>query len=264
MPKTKEKSCMPAQKSMFVLLPPSEGKADGGLARTKWSPSQGAFGKILGAPRKAIAAALRDADGGSAALLGVSGKHLERAQSANSSLIGSPTLVACERYTGVVWSHLDLPTLTPAQHSFARDHIVVVSGLLGAVLGSDPTPDYRLKMGARVAVEKNPIQTMSKFWREPVTTAINNLCAGHIVVDVLPQDHRGIFLPSPSQLDGYISVDLVTKSNGKAGGHDAKAAKGLLVRHLFTAPKSLGSVELILNRISSFSHPQFKVVTKVN
>ncbi|MEI6743156.1 MAG: peroxide stress protein YaaA [bacterium] len=255
---------MPVTKNMFVLLPPSEGKADGGLARTKWSPSQGVFGKALGAQRKTIATALREADGGSAALLGVSGIHLERAQAANSSLIGSPTLVACERYTGVVWSHLDLPTLTPAQHNFARDHIVVVSGLLGAVLGSDPTPDYRLKMGARVAVEKNPIQSMSKFWREPVTAAVNNLCAGHIVVDVLPQDHRGIFLPNHSQLQGYVSVDLVTKSNGKAGGHDAKAAKGLLVRHLFAAPKSLGSVELMLAHITSFSHKQFKVVTKVN
>lgn len=255
---------MPTKKNMFVLLPPSEGKAQGGLAKTKWAPSQGVFGKALGASRKAIAAALRDAGGGSAALLGVSGKHLERAQSANSSLAGSPTLVACERYTGVVWGHLDLPTLTPTQHSFAREHIVVVSGLLGAVLGADPTPDYRLKMGARLSVESLPVQTMSKFWREPVTTAINNLCAGHIVVDVLPQDHRGIFLPSQSQLQGYISVDLVTKSNGKAGGHDAKAAKGLLVRHLFAAPKSLRSVENILDHISTFSDKQFKVVTKVN
>ena len=255
---------MPVTKNMFVLLPPSEGKADGGLARTKWSPSQGVFGKALGAQRKTIATALREADGGSAALLGVSGKHLERAQAANSSLVGSPTLVACERYTGVVWGHLDLPTLTTAQRNFANDHIVVLSGLLGAVLGADPTPDYKLKMGARLAVENAPVQTLSKLWREPVSTAINNLCAGHIVVDVLPQDHRGIFLPSQSQLQGYISVDLVTKSNGKAGGHDAKAAKGLLVRHLFAAPKSLRSVEDIFDHIKSFSHQQFKVVTKVN
>jgi len=255
---------MPAQIKMFVLLPPSEGKGDGGQPRTKWSPTQGAFGKALGAHRKAIASALHDADGGSAALLGVSGKHLERAQAANSSLVGSPTLVACERYTGVVWGHLDLPTLTPAQHSFAREHIVVMSGLLGAVLGADPTPDYRLKMGARLEVKTLPMQTMSKFWREPVTAAVNKFCAGHIVVDVLPQDHRGIFLPDQSLLKGYISVDLVTKSSGKAGGHDAKAAKGLLVRHLFSTTKNLHSVDHILDCIAGFSHPQFKVVTKVN
>ena len=249
---------------MFVLLPPSEGKAQGGLPKTKWAPSQGVFGKALGAPRTAIAAALRDADGGSAALLGVLGKHLERAQSANSSLAGSPTLVACERYTGVVWGHLDLPTLTPTQHSFAREHIVVVSGLLGAVLGADPTPDYKLKMSARLEGKGLPLQTMSKFWREPVAAAINNFCSGHIVVDVLPQDHRGIFLPDSSQLKGYVAVDLVTKLNGKAGGHDAKAAKGLLVRHLFSTTKNLHSMDHILERIKSFSHPQFKVVTKVN
>jgi cytoplasmic iron level regulating protein YaaA (DUF328/UPF0246 family) len=164
----------------------------------------------------------------------------------------------------VVWSHLDLPTLTAAQHSFARDHIVVVSGLLGAVLGSDPTPDYKLKMSARLEGKGLPLQTMSKFWREPVAAAINNFCSGHIVVDVLPQDHRGIFLPDSSQLKGYVAVDLVTKLNGKAGGHDAKAAKGLLVRHLFSTTKNLHSMDHILERIKSFSHPQFKVVTKVN
>ena len=255
---------MPPQKNMFVLLPPSEGKAEGGTPRTKWSPSQGTFGKALGPTRRLIAATLAAQDGGSAALLGVSGKHLERAQAANSSLAGSATLSACERYTGVVWGHLDLPTLTAAQRNFACNHIVVLSGLLGAVLGADPTPDYKLKMSARLAVENAPIQTLSKLWREPVSTAINNFCAGHIVVDVLPQDHRGIFLPSQVQLQGYISVDLVTKSNGKAGGHDAKAAKGLLVRHLFSTTKNLHSTDQILDRIASFSHPQFKVVTKVN
>ena len=249
---------------MFVLLPPSEGKEDGGQPRTKWAPTMGAFGKALGAHRKTLAAALCGAGGGSATLLGVSGKHLARAQAANSSLIGSPTLVACERYSGVVWSHLDLPTLTPAQRSFAREHIVVMSGLLGAVLGSDPTPDYKLKMSARLEGKGLPLQTMSKFWREPVTTAINNFCAGHIVVDVLPQDHRGIFLPDSSQVKGYVAVDLVTKLNGKAGGHDAKAAKGLLVRHLFSTTKDLRTMDHILERIKSFSHPQFKVVTKVN
>jgi len=56
----------------------------------------------------------------------------------------------------------------------------------------------------------------------------------------------------------------VTKSNGKAGGHDAKAAKGLLVRHLFSTTKNLHSTDQILDRIASFSHQQFKVVTKVN
>jgi cytoplasmic iron level regulating protein YaaA (DUF328/UPF0246 family) len=255
---------MPPQIKMFVLLPPSEGKEDGGQPRTKWSPSQGTFGKALNAHRKAIASALHDAGGGSATLLGVSGKNLARAQAGNSSLVGSPTLAACERYSGVVWSHLDLPTLTPTQRSFARDHIVVVSGLLGAVLGGDPTPDYKLKMSARLSINHLPVQTMSKLWREPVSTAVNNFCAGHLVVDVLPQDHRGIFLPDLSQLKGYVAVDLVTKLNGKAGGHDAKAAKGLLVRHLFSTTKNLHSMEHILERINNFSHPQFKVVTNVN
>ncbi|MEY3699730.1 MAG: hypothetical protein RIT16_90, partial [Actinomycetota bacterium] len=33
--------------SLFILLPPSEGKAEGGSAKPKWRESAGVFGKQL-------------------------------------------------------------------------------------------------------------------------------------------------------------------------------------------------------------------------
>ena len=128
-----------------MLLPPSEGKAAGGTSR-RWEPDSGTF-SALADHRIQLCDALAAVHGGSEKLLGVKGDHLDRAQAANSSLIGAASLPAWRRYTGVVWDHLDPATLAATD----RRRIVVVSGLLGLVRGDDPVPDYRLKMGANLA-----------------------------------------------------------------------------------------------------------------
>jgi uncharacterized protein len=207
----------------MLLLPPSEGKAEGGTARGYgWTPDAGAFGDSLGSMREQIVAALATRGGGDEKLLGVKGDHLLRAQSANSSLIGAPTLPAWQRYTGVVWDHLAPATLPPA----ARRRIVVVSGLLGLIRGDDPVPDYRLKMGANLA----PFGKLSTWWRAELSSQVALATRRRFVIDLLPQEHRGAL-----DLDGVrgISIALVDPS-GKPGGHFAKAAKGELARALLT------------------------------
>jgi hypothetical protein len=60
-------------------------------------------------------------------------------------------------------------------------------------------------------------------------------------------------MPSEKLLSAYFRVDLATKS-GTAGGHDAKAAKGRLARHLvINHNKNLGAV------LKSFKDQKFKV-----
>lgn len=207
----------------ILLLPPSEGKAEGGdPRRARWDPERGAFGAALGDRRCSVVEALARARGGDEKLLGVRGEHLVRAQSANSSLIGAPTTPAWRRYTGVVWDHLDPATLPPAD----MKRILVVSGLLGVVRGDDPVPDYRLKMGASPA----GIGKLSSWWRDDVSAVINRAGRRHVVVDLLPNEHRAAWVPAG--IEGW-SVQLVDPS-GKPGGHFAKAAKGALARAILT------------------------------
>ncbi len=206
----------------MLLLPPSEGKAEGGnRRRAPWAPESGSFGSRLGDRRAEVVDALIGARGGDEKLLGVKGDHLLRAQSANTSLIGAATLPAWQRYTGVVWDHLDPDTIPAA----ARKQIVVVSGLLGLVRGDDPVPDYRLKMGANLA----PLGKLSTWWRDAVTTEIARLARNHVLVDLLPQEHRAAWDPTSTGGLEAISVSLVDPT-GKPGGHFAKAAKGALAR----------------------------------
>jgi cytoplasmic iron level regulating protein YaaA (DUF328/UPF0246 family) len=224
----------------MLLLPPSEGKAAGGSSRrTGWVPDTGAFGSRLSECRVQVIEALAAAGGGDEKLLGVKGEHLLRAQSANASLIGAATLPAWQRYTGVVWDHLDPATLPQAAHK----QIVVVSGLLGLVRGDDPIPDYRLKMGANL----RPLGKLSTWWREDLSTEVRRAGRRRFVVDLLPQEHRAAV--DIAGLDG-VSLTLVDPT-GKPGGHFAKAAKGELARAILVDG---------LDVLDDWRHAQFDLV----
>jgi cytoplasmic iron level regulating protein YaaA (DUF328/UPF0246 family) len=226
----------------MLLLPPSEGKADGGNARrATWSPDSGSLGSRLAEHRLDVVEALAAAHGGDEKLLGVKGDHLLRAQSANSSLVGAPTLPAWQRYTGVVWDHLDPSSLEAA----SRRQILVVSGLLGLVRADDPVPDYRLKMGANLP----PLGKLSTWWRDTLTTEVRRLARRRVVVDLLPQEHRAALDLSGGVVEG-VSLTLVDPS-GKPGGHFAKAAKGELARAILTDGITV---------IDTWRHPQFDLV----
>jgi cytoplasmic iron level regulating protein YaaA (DUF328/UPF0246 family) len=139
-----------------------------GKPNIRFSYDDGIFGDALATQRAQVVAQLRKEKGGTQKLLGVGGAHLTRAQSSNMQIVGAPCLPAWQRYTGVVWDHLDLASLTATQRNAFIKRIIVPSGLLGLVRADDPLPDYRLKMGARLA----PFGTMSKWWNEPITDAL--------------------------------------------------------------------------------------------
>ena len=231
---------------MFILLPPSEGKAGGGLPRSSWNPAKGSTGRALAPMRRDIAAALERAGGGTQALLGVKGDLLARARQSNATLIGSPTLPAWQRYTGVVWDHLAIRSMAPAAQTRAISSILVPSGVMGLVRADDPVPDYKLKMGASLP----GIGKVTAFWRSAITDELVRLAGNDEVVDLLPQEHRAGF--DWTRVPNVVRVDLVARKGGVVGGHNAKAAKGLLARHLFSV--RTGTIEA---RLRSFAHPEY-------
>jgi cytoplasmic iron level regulating protein YaaA (DUF328/UPF0246 family) len=230
----------------FILLPPSEGKATEGALGSSWDCESGAFGALLGSHRSEIARTLKKLKGGDGTLLGVKGPLLARAQEANRTLVGSAILPAWRRYTGVVWDHLDLESFPAAQRNVLLKRIFIPSGMAGLVRADDPLPDYRLKMGARL----DTLGLMSTWWRTDITTALTNTVKKRAVIDLLPQEHRAAF--SWPDVPTAVRVDLVSKSGGVVGGHNAKAAKGLLAQHLLTASDS--DISKIL---SGFKHPEY-------
>jgi cytoplasmic iron level regulating protein YaaA (DUF328/UPF0246 family) len=208
---------------LVVLLPPSEGKANGG--RGRWRPASGTFGRRLGAQRGEVIEALARM-----ALderhLGVRGELLQRAIAATGAIVGgrAKALTASQRYTGVVWQHLDPMSLTDDQ----RRRILVPSALLGLVGGNDPVPDHRLKFDVRI----DGIGRLDRFWRPHVTEAVRARTASAApIVDLLPNEHRAAV---DLVAIGRRRRRVITVTFTGTTGHDAKAVKGALTRHLLT------------------------------
>jgi cytoplasmic iron level regulating protein YaaA (DUF328/UPF0246 family) len=226
---------------LVILLPPSEGKAPGGVGRFR--TGSGSFGRALRGPRDEVVAALAAADGGDARLLGVGGRHLEQAVAANRRIEAgrAPSLPAFARYTGVVHDHAALAGIEAAPGS-----VVIVSGLLGLVALDDPVPEYRLKMGASLP----PLGRLATWWRPRLSPVLNRRLARADVVDLLPQEHAAAWEPAPRRYASFHRVRF-RDAAGVVAGHDAKAAKGLLARHLLTSPLDVEGA------LATFAHPRF-------
>ena len=215
----------------LVLLPPSEGKTEGGSApagRGKPGPFDEALAPARAEVRRALAAALAVTMGGAdepsaAKVLGVRGELLVRARAATADYVRGDALVlpAARRYSGVVWDHVG-PLRAPA----AR-RVLVPSALYGLTTGADPIADYRLKF----SVSLPGVGNLARYWRAPLTDALVAHARRRVVVDLLPGEHAGAF--DQVALDRVLNVVRVrfrTADGTGVAGHDAKAVKGRVAR----------------------------------
>ena len=212
---------------MLVLLPPSETKRAGGSGAFDASALRHAA--ELGASRRRVREALEDlsADEEAAARalkLGAKSRgELER----NRSLATSGVLPAVERYTGVLYDALDVPSLDADARAWLDAHVLVQSALFGLVAAGDRIPAYRLSAGSRLPALGVPLR---RAWRE-AHAAIEWGDAG-LVLDLRSQDYAAL-APLP---DGAGTVLHVAQRGGdgqvRALNHFNKAAKGDLVRRL--------------------------------
>ena len=220
---------------LILLLPPSEGKAPGGDGPA-WSVDDGRFGTELAAGRTRVVNALRRAKGGTAKQLGARGDLLRAAKDANLAAPGGATRPAHQRFTGVVWGHLDPPSLPATARRRAERGVLVLSALTGLTAWDDPVPDFRLKLSAFVP----PVGKLAGFWRPTLSAALNEHLTGHTVVDLLPGEHRAAWAPEPDRYE--LVRPTLLRADGRPAGHGGKAAKGLLARALLTS----GDVEATL------------------
>jgi hypothetical protein len=171
----------------------------------------------------------------------------------NSLLVGSATLPAWQRYTGVVWDHIDPATLSPSATDRARKSIVVFSGLLGLVGFDDPIPDYKLMIGGSLDLTGKAggltRQKLAAFWQPHVSTILDDWLTGRTIIDLLPLEHRRAWTPST-----HLNIQRISfiDKRGRSVGHDAKAAKGQFVRHLLTSRSPLAAID-------SWEHPEYRL-----
>ena len=220
---------------MFVLLAPSEGKtAPSGppvdlerLAFPALNPRRADLIERLArlaAGRPATALKRLGLSPGQTAEL-----ELDR------DLLDAPAGPAGEVYTGVLYQHLDLPTLGPAAARRAAERLYVASALWGVVSIGDRIPAYRLSIGA--TLPRRP--SLAAWWRPALTAA---LPADAFVVDLRSAAYAAAWRPAEGTV---VEVRAFSEAGGRRRpiSHMAKAVRGELARCLVQRPRPAATPE---------------------
>jgi cytoplasmic iron level regulating protein YaaA (DUF328/UPF0246 family) len=237
----------------LVLLPPSEGKAEGGDG-PPWAESRHAFSS-LDPQRREVISALRAAMHGDeqvvATLLGVGPAAARPAMRANLAIDSAPTLPAIERYTGVLFDALGYRELPARLRRRVDAQVVILSAVWGAVAPRDPIPDYKLKMGASLP----GLGRLSSAWRPTLSPLLDDRAAGRVVWDLLPNEHAAAWKPGGGAV-AHIRVrflDEVARGGERrlvTVSHWNKLLKGALVRHVLDGQLREP------DGLATFTHPQ--------
>ena len=242
--------------SPLILLPPSEGKLSGGdgppidlssISFEQLSPARElmikALGQLSGKPRVAQK------------MLGVKGIAPEKARTDNAAISSSPTALAIERYTGVMYDSIDHVSLDDSAKKVFGENTIIMSGLFGVLRPFDLIPSYKLKMGAKLRRNK----ACSAIWKPLVTKVLAEIAEDRVVWDLLPNEHSAAWEPSKLTIRNRFTVKFLEKSaegQFRTINHWSKALKGALIRHLVSNPEAAGSTDLVPELLANFSHPE--------
>jgi cytoplasmic iron level regulating protein YaaA (DUF328/UPF0246 family) len=150
-------------------------------------------------------------------------------------------------FDGDVYDGLQARTLKAADLAWAQQHLVILSGLYGALRPLDHLQPYRLEMGTALATKRG--KDLYAWWGDRVTEYLNERQAGQaapVIVNLASIEYGKVAL-RPA-LRARV-IDCVFEE-WKGGGYKiisffAKKARGLMARHLIEqrarSPKALES-----------------------
>ena len=202
---------------MKILIPPSEGKAKVRSQEILFKDTKFKFAKYT-QQIVDLLCLIENED-----LTSVYGTTQDKAimfHRQNQDVFNSKCVPAIERYTGVVYNHIDWASLSSKAKNYMEKHIIIFSGLFGLLTPDTLIPDYKLKMN---------VLSLKSLWGPIISDYLKN---EDIIFDLLPQVHRKAYTPNKNT----VQVDFLVQSKGKtsAAGHFGKAVKGQFIRFLAT------------------------------
>lgn len=221
-----------------ILLPPSKGKALCGRGRAYARTI--ARGPLAAHRRELLAAAVASAGERDDALLarrcGVATSDASDARRTLRRLADAPTMLAHQRYTGVVHGNAGLATVDPAG---AGAEVRIVSALLGLVALDEPVPAYRLEFTATLpGLAGSSTGSVATFWRDRLAEELCRAAVGARVWDLLPAEHARMWPAGLREDLDVIGVRFVRPDGRAANAARTKVAKGLLTALLLARPRT--------------------------
>jgi len=222
---------------VLVLLAPSEGKTAPPAGSAPVDLERLAFPQLAPQRAQLIAKLTRVANGNpkrALAALGLSAGQAAEIER-DRDLLGAPAAPAAEVYSGVLYQHLDLASLTAPQRRRASERMLVASALWGVVGLDDRIPAYRLGIGASLPRTKG----LAAWWKPALTKA---LPADALVLDLRSQAYASAWRPPRGEV---VEVRAFVDAGGKRTpvSHMAKAIRGEVARMVARAAKAPESPE---------------------
>ncbi|MGA4507808.1 YaaA family protein [Propionibacteriaceae bacterium G1746] len=209
---------------MFILLPPSEGKAVVRRGRpTDWDALSL---PALTPTRLAVADALAQVSAAPDALhvLGV-GESLGAEVAANLDWRTAPAAPAEKVYDGVLFDAFDVAGLQGTALRRARSSVRISSPLHGMVRLTDRIAPYRLGPD----VQLPGLGVVRSVWRAQLAAVMDSEADDRLVVDLRSGSYRSWWRPVTAS--AWVTVDVPGAS------HFAKFTRGLVARRLCEAGK---------------------------
>ena len=221
---------------MLILIPPSEGKTKIKSTGVKFNKTNFIFRNEV----KVIVDLLENLSELGEDISSIYGTSIEKSElfhRQNQDVFNSRCAKAIERYTGVVYEHINWKTLNPKAQQYMEKHVRIFSGLFGMITPETLIPNYKLKMN---------VLSLQYHWNPILTKALEK---EKMILDLLPQVHRKAYKPNKN----VFKVDFIVKNKGKktAAGHYGKAVKGKFIR--FLANNNISSI----NQFNKFEYDGF-------
>ena len=220
---------------MIILIPPSEGKE-------KIKSNNILFGDTDFKFKKEVKQIIRLLDlidnEGLTSIYGTSQDKSEAFHRQNQDVLNSRCAHAIERYTGVVYEHINWETLSKESREYMEKHVRIFSGFFGMLTPLTMIPNYKLKMN---------VLLLHKYWNPKITDQLKN---EDVIIDLLPQVHRKAYVSD----NRTIKIDFFHIKSGKKvnAGHFGKAVKGQLIRYI------IKNKIIKLDDLSNFNYNGYK------
>jgi cytoplasmic iron level regulating protein YaaA (DUF328/UPF0246 family) len=136
-------------------------------------------------------------------------------------------------FDGDVYHGLDAKSLTTADLAWAQDHLVLLSGLYGALRPLDALQPYRLEMGTALKTKQG--KDLYAFWGDTVARYLDQRLAADkapLIVNLASQEYSKAAL-RPALQARVVDCQFEEWKGGryKIVSFFAKRARGLMARH---------------------------------
>ena len=220
---------------MLILIPPSEGKAKIKSSDILFKDTNFKYEREVNQVVRHLSI-LDQEDLRS--IYGTSQEKSEIFHRQNQDIFKSRCAKAIERYTGVVYEHINWQSLNKSAQNYMDKHVRILSGLFGFLTPQTLIPNYKLKMN---------VLSLQFHWNPIITKALENQ---EIVFDLLPQVHRKAYTPSKNVIK--VDFSVIKKGKKTAAGHFGKAVKGKFIRWI--AQNNIQSID----KFSGFEYDGFR------